>query len=375
MRRWFVLIVVLLPLVLSGCFFGGGKRAEVVTPTGEAEPDKILYEKGLKDVGKGRYEVARLTLQTLLNTYPDSDYKEKAKLAIADSFFKQGGTSGLIQAEAEYKDFRTFFPTSEDADDAQMRIALTHYNQMEKPDRDATQAKAAERELKAFLDEFSDSPLRDEAAQKLRDVQEVLAEGNLRVANHYMIMKRYDASINRTILTVRDYPDFSRQDEALWVLGQALEKKKQIPAAGYYYGKIVSEHPLSPLVENARKKLEDLNLPIPEVNPEALARAQADLDGIKKSSFMGRVMSLLSKKPNTSSARRASRPGIELGPERINLEAAKAATTSPSSEAAPAGNANGDVSADVGVKIVNRPGSAGGSGTAKDKPAVPEKKN
>src|SRR5437870_10309914 len=142
-------------------------KSEVITTTGNAEPDKILYEKGLKDLEKGRFEVARLTFQTLLNTYPDSDYKEKAKLAIADSFFKQGGTSGLIQAEAEYKDFRTFFPTSEDADDAQMRIALTHYNQMEKPDRDATQAKAAERELKAFLEEFSDSPLRDEAAQKL----------------------------------------------------------------------------------------------------------------------------------------------------------------------------------------------------------------
>ena len=152
-------VLMLLPLTVSGCFFGGSKRAEVVTPTGEAEPDKILYEKSLKDLEKGRYDVARLTLQALLNTYPDSDYKEKAKLVIADSFFKQGGTSGLIQAEAEYKDFRTFFPTSEDADDAQMRIALTHYNQMEKPDRDSTQAKAAERELKAFLDEFPDSPL------------------------------------------------------------------------------------------------------------------------------------------------------------------------------------------------------------------------
>jgi hypothetical protein len=75
-RLLFVLI--LLPLTVAGCFLGGSKRAEVVTPTGEAEPDKILYEKSLKDLEKGRYDVARLTLQALLNTYPDSDYKEKA---------------------------------------------------------------------------------------------------------------------------------------------------------------------------------------------------------------------------------------------------------------------------------------------------------
>lgn len=363
--------LILLPLVVSGCFFGRGKRAEVVTPTGDAEPDKILYEKSLKDLAKGRYDVARLTLQALLNTYPDSDYKEKAKLAIADSFFKQGGTSGLIQAEAEYKDFRTFFPTSEDADDAQMRIALTHYNQMEKPDRDASQAKAAEREFKAFLDEFADSPLRDEASQKLRDTQEVLAEGNLRVANHYMILKRYEASISRTTQVIRDYPDFSRQDEALWVLGQALEKQKRVPNAGYYYGKIVSDHPLSPLVESARKKLEDLNLPIPEVNPDALARAQADQENLMKSSFMGRVMGLFSKKPNVSSARRSSRPRLELGPERINLDAAKQPTPA---EAPPAPDTTSDVSGSVGVEIINRnPSPANASD--KSKPDTNGKRN
>ena len=71
----------------------------------------------------------------------------------------------------------------------------------------------------------------DEAAQKLRDTQEVLAEGNLRVANHYMILKRYEASKNRTIQVIEKYPDFSRQDEALWVLGQALEKQKLVPQA------------------------------------------------------------------------------------------------------------------------------------------------
>jgi outer membrane protein assembly factor BamD len=364
-------VLILLPLTVSGCFLGGSKRAEVVTPTGDAEPDKILYEKSLKDLEKGRYDVARLTLQALLNTYPDSDYKEKAKLVIADSFFKQGGTSGLIQAEAEYKDFRTFFPTSEDADDAQMRIALTHYNQMEKPDRDASQAKSAERELKAFLEEFPDSPLRDEAAQKLRDTQEVLAEGNLRVANHYMILKRYEASKNRTIQVIEKYPDFSRQDEALWVLGQALEKQKLVPQAGYFYGKIVSDHPLSPLVENARKKLEDLNLPIPEVNQQALARAQADQENVPSSSFMGRIMSKFSKKPNVSSARRSSRPSLELGPEqRINLDAAQ--PTPP--DAPPPADSPRDVDTGVGVEIINR--SANSTTTPdKSKPAGSEKKN
>jgi outer membrane protein assembly factor BamD len=215
--------------------------------------------------------------------------------------------------------------------------------------------------------------LLDEAAQKLRDTQEVLAEGNLRVASHYMILKRYEASISRTTQVIRDYPDFSRQDEALWVLGQALEKQKRVPNAGYYYGKIVSDHPLSPLVENARKKLEDLNLPIPEVNPDALARAQADQENLTKSSFMGRVMGLFSKKPNVSSARRSSRPRLELGPERINLDAAKQPVPAPA-EAPPAADTTGEVSGSVGVEIINR-NPAPANTPDKSNPATPDKKN
>ncbi|MFZ1008018.1 MAG: outer membrane protein assembly factor BamD, partial [Candidatus Sulfotelmatobacter sp.] len=58
-----------------------------------AEPDKILYDRALADVKHGRYTEGRLSLQTLINTYPDSEYLAKAKLAVADSYYKEGGTS------------------------------------------------------------------------------------------------------------------------------------------------------------------------------------------------------------------------------------------------------------------------------------------
>jgi len=67
--------------------------------------DKILYDRAIKDIKKGRHEVGRLTLQTLINTYPDSEYLADAKLAIADSYYKEGGSANLTQAIAAYKDF------------------------------------------------------------------------------------------------------------------------------------------------------------------------------------------------------------------------------------------------------------------------------
>src|ERR1700736_4996549 len=108
------------------------------------QPDKQLFDKALLALKKGRYDVARLELQALLNTYPDSEYQMRAKLAIGDSWYKEGGTAALTQAEAEYKDFITFFPNQPEAAEAQMKVANIYYMQMEKPDRDPKNAQQAE---------------------------------------------------------------------------------------------------------------------------------------------------------------------------------------------------------------------------------------
>ena len=70
-----------------------------------------MFDKAIGDIEHGRYEVARITLNTLINTYDTSEYLAKAKLAVADSWYREGGAHGLAQAEAEYKDFILFYPT------------------------------------------------------------------------------------------------------------------------------------------------------------------------------------------------------------------------------------------------------------------------
>jgi len=57
------------------------------------QPDKELFDKALVAMKKGKFDVARLDLQTLLNTYPESEYQMRAKLLVGDSWFKEGGTA------------------------------------------------------------------------------------------------------------------------------------------------------------------------------------------------------------------------------------------------------------------------------------------
>ena len=160
-------------------------------------PDKQLYDKAVDATKHGRFDLARLDLQTLLNTYPDTQYQMRAKLAIADSWYKEGGTAALTQAEQEYKDFITFFPNAPEAAEAQMRVGDIYFRQMDKPDRDYAKAVHAEAEYRTMLQQFPDSPLVPDAKQRLREVQEVLATRESTIAAFYATHSNWPATIAR----------------------------------------------------------------------------------------------------------------------------------------------------------------------------------
>jgi outer membrane protein assembly factor BamD len=150
-------------LLLGGC---GLKRHPYENPITKdtQQPDKVLFDKAIHDMEHSRYEIARLTLQTLINTYDTSEYLAKAKLAIADSWFREGGAHGLAQAEAEYKDFILFYPQMEESAEAQEKICDIHYKQMDKSDRDEDHALKAQAECRQLLVQFPNSKFAPAAA-------------------------------------------------------------------------------------------------------------------------------------------------------------------------------------------------------------------
>jgi outer membrane protein assembly factor BamD len=297
-------------LLSSGCLFFGHKKPQPLKNE-SAAPDKILYDRAMDDIKHGRYTVARLTLQTLINTYPDSEYLAKAKLAMADSYFREGGISGLTQAVAEYKDFITFFPFLDEAAYAQYQVAMAHYRMMEKPDRDRTQALEAEAEFQTFLLKYPNSPLAEQAAQRLREVQEILAEGAFRTARFYYLRGAYGAAAARLLELTGRYPLYSRADEANWMLAEIYEKTEHRDFAVRFYQKIVREYPLSELSASARRRLAALGAVIPEPDPAALARMQAErrYDRVRPG-ILKRSLGILRSGPDVSMAAHYGQPNL-----------------------------------------------------------------
>jgi len=103
----FVLVSPLLFLLLS-C---GGKKVSTNAPTNEIyEPDRVLFDRAMRDLKKNKFTVGRLTLQTLINTYPDSEFLPRAKYAMAESFFKESSSSSLQPGRKRIQGLHNVFP-------------------------------------------------------------------------------------------------------------------------------------------------------------------------------------------------------------------------------------------------------------------------
>jgi outer membrane protein assembly factor BamD len=314
-RQPFFVVIASTLAVLLFCGFGfpfRRKKYEAPISKDTLQPDKILFDRAIKNIEKGNYEVARLTLNTMINTYDTSEFLAKAKLAIADSWYREGGSHGLAQAEAEYKDFILFYPNMEESAESQYKVCQIHYKQMEKADRDSSQAIRAEDECRQVLSQFPNSKFAKESEQLLRNAQEVLADKEYRSGDFYHHKGSFPAAASRFTFVTTQYPLYSGTDEALWQLADSYKRmgdrfESQEADA---LSKIVKDYPLSEHVDGAKERLTALKRTVPQADPNSYARMKYELENRHKPGTMGKVLGVLSGKPDTGLAAKMGAPAM-----------------------------------------------------------------
>jgi outer membrane protein assembly factor BamD len=323
------------------------KKAKKLDPLANKDadlPDKQLYDKAQAQIKSGHFDVARLDLNTLLSTYPDSQYQMRAKLAIADAWYREGGSAALAQAEQEYKDFITFFPNAPEAAEAQMRVGDIYFKQMDVPDRDYSKAEHAEEEYRTMLKQYPDAPkdILKEATQKLRDVQEVLAQREADIGAFYASHEDWPAALARYETVQATYPQYSHMDDVMIGIGDAYEAEAKIARnavvcppnpqpgmqclaegtksqleqeydgkAAQEYREVVLKHAAAQHAEFAKERLAAMNLPIPQPTAEDAAASEA-LEGSRAQYTMQKRLELLfMHKPDTVTAAQMGDPPLE----------------------------------------------------------------
>src|SRR5262249_42010736 len=129
-------------------------------------------------------------------------------------------------------------------------------------------------------------------------------------------------------------------DEALMKLGESYGKMgpRFLDKSAAAYAKLVRNYPLSPLVDEAKSRLEQMERPIPEADPAAVARMQYEQENRTKAGVASKAFGIFSHSPDMRAAAKQGTPAMETLKPTVPASVPTTAATTP----APAG-ATGDV--------------------------------
>lgn len=121
---------------------------------------------------------------------------------------------------------------------------------------DSETAESIERQLKSIRQTYPNTLRRDWVEEKLGQIQEALGEHSLRLAGFYFARGHtLMAAETRLQQIIREYPKFSRMDEAMLLLGKVYLANGQLKDGANYFWKLICRFPTSRSVNEAFEQL------------------------------------------------------------------------------------------------------------------------
>jgi outer membrane protein assembly factor BamD len=235
--------------------------------------DEVVWAAGKKAVEKKDWTSARQYFRRLIDAFPQSEHQPEARIAVADSYFQEGGTGNYVLAVSAYREFLTLYPQYPRSDYAQFQAAESYFKQMNSPDRDQTATEQALEEYQRLLDVYPQSSWVEKARERVHECRQTIARAHHLVGYFYQkTRKSWRSAIGRYETIVTDYPDYERLDEVLFRLAECLGYAGRYAEARPRLARLQSDFPQSPFAADA-KKLEATFPPpgVPASAPSAAA--------------------------------------------------------------------------------------------------------
>ena len=230
-------------LALAGC-------ATRKPPSGEN-----YYVQATEEYNQHFYEPAISDYQKLIDQYPFSPYAEEAELNIGLAYYKM---HNYAEAIGSFNDFLRMQPTSKHIDVASYYLAMSHFDQMGRPDQDQTHTQLALEQFQTIERRFPESDFAELASEQIAICREMLARHNFLVGDFYYSRANYKAAESRMAETVALYPNTPIAPKALEDLGRTLEKQGKKYSAAQAYTALAQRYPNTSFAAVAKRRLADL---------------------------------------------------------------------------------------------------------------------
>ena len=251
----------LLPLLILLTVLSGACNTFRRTPKATANPELLnlakedIFAKGEAAFNEKKYARSRTYFGHVYENYPNDPLGRRSLLRVADSYFFQGNSVNLVEAQYKYRDFINRYPSSDFADYAMFQIANVSYKQMEKPDRDQSKTRETVQKLNEMLVAYPRSSYKPDAELKLQKALDRLALHEHNVARFYIKRGEWDAAISRLNGIVDRYPNYERKAATFYDLASALESAGRKGEARLYYERVMTEFPDSDFASKAKSRV------------------------------------------------------------------------------------------------------------------------
>jgi outer membrane protein assembly factor BamD len=236
--------------VTVACASGG----EPDIATLASNSDQVIWEAGQKAFQKKQWDNARQHFRRIIDGFPSSEYGPPARLALADTYFQEGGTGNYILAVGAYREFLTLYPSHPRSDYAQFQAAEAFYQQRSGPDRDQTPTMKALDEYQRLVDVYANSEYAERARERIMELRQVLARAEFNAGYFYQRTRQaYRAAINRYEGILSEYPDYKHLDDVLLRLAECLNVTGRAAEAQPHLARLLSEYPQSEHVKRAEE--------------------------------------------------------------------------------------------------------------------------
>jgi outer membrane protein assembly factor BamD len=237
-------------------------------PTGEN-----YYVQATQEYSQHYYKPAIDDYQKLIDEYPFSPFAEEAELNIGLAYYKSHDYAEAIGA---LTDFLRMHPTSKHLDIASYYLAMSHYDQIGRPDQDQTHTQLALEQFESISQRFPESDFAALSREQIEICREILARHDFMIGQFYQGRANLRAAESRMAEVLALYPDTPIAPDDLYELALTLEKQGKKYSAAQAFTALKMHFPNTTYATAADQQLKKLHQPIDtEEDPLKLVLAES----------------------------------------------------------------------------------------------------
>jgi outer membrane protein assembly factor BamD len=227
-------------------------RNENLTVTPVAQ----LYDQGIALMKKKKPATARKYFDQIALREDAGEYKDKAAISTADSYYQEHTIDSYGEAISRYQSFLSFHPTHPQAAYCQYMIGEAWYEESDIPDRDMSADLNAKVAFQAVVENYPNSPYAPKSEKRLAQVNDLLAAHDIKIGDWYLKDGHPKGAIARYREVIQHYPKYWNMPALYFRLGEALYRDGQTREALLYFTRITQEAPGTKLSKSAQQRIE-----------------------------------------------------------------------------------------------------------------------